>query len=54
MSERISFEKEPMKWTSLHHAAEGNMLTAVKQLKRIGYSVNEITDLLTTILKREE
>jgi len=40
--ELIKFDEEPNKWMALHKAGESNLITAIFQLRRIGYSDEEI------------
>ncbi len=54
MSEKIQFDEEPMKWTSLHSAAEGNIITAIKQLKRLeGFDFEQILGVFSLHLYKE-
>jgi len=50
---KITYEKEPMKWTSLHNAGLGNLITAIKQLKRINFTDDEIIGTLKILLEKE-
>ena len=49
---KITYEKDPMKWTGLHNAALGNLTTAVFQLKRINFSDDDIIGSLKIILEK--
>lgn len=54
MSEKIQFDEEPMKWTSLRSAAEGNIITAIKQLKRLkGFDFEQILGVFSIHLYKE-
>ena len=53
MSETIRYDKDPDKWHSLHMAAEGNIITAIKQLKRIGCTYEEILGVFSIHLYKE-
>lgn len=54
MSEIINPEKDFMKWHSLHTAAEGNMITAIKQLRRLkGFDYEQILGVFSIHLYKE-
>jgi len=54
MSETIRYDKDPDKWQSLHMAAEGNIITAIKQLRRLeGFDYEEIPGVFSIHLYRE-
>jgi len=54
MSETIRYDKDPDKWQSLHTAAESNIITAIKQLRRLeGFDYEEIPGVFSIHLYRE-
>jgi hypothetical protein len=53
MTERVTMKDNPELYTSLHIVAENNMVTAVKQLKRIGATENETRKMLEHVLSVE-
>lgn len=48
----IKFEDEPDKWMALHTAGESNLITAIFQLRRIGYSDEEIERTLRIFMEK--
>jgi len=54
MSETIRYDKDPDKWQSLHTAAESNIITAIKQLRRLeGFDYEEILGVFSVHLYKE-
>jgi hypothetical protein len=53
LSEKITYEEEPSKWISLHNAALGNIITAIKQLKRINFSNADISGTFEILLEKQ-
>lgn len=51
--DRVSYEDDPMLWSGLHSAALGNLITAIKQLKRISFRDEDITGTLQVLLEKE-
>ena len=49
---KITYEEDPDKWSGLHNAALGNLTTAIYQLKRIGFSDEDIIGSLKIILEK--
>lgn len=52
MGKKITYEKEPELWMSLMTAAQGNIVTAIKQFRRLGYSDADIRGVLDIELMR--
>jgi hypothetical protein len=50
--EIIKHSEEPDKWNALHIAGESNIYVGIVQLRRIGFSFEEIRGLLNTINKK--
>lgn len=54
MCETIRYEKDPNKWHSLRTAAEGHIITAIKQLRRLeGFDYEEILGTFSIHLYNE-
>lgn len=50
--ERIKYSEEPDKWTALHSAGESNLITAIFQLRRIGFTDKEIEGTLRIFIDK--
>lgn len=48
----IKHSEEPDKWTALHTAGESNLITAIFQLRRIGFSDEEIEGVLRIFMEK--
>lgn len=46
----IKYMEEPNVWISLHTAGESNLITAIYQLRRIGFDDKDIQNLLILFL----
>lgn len=51
-TDRILYEEDPLGWNSMHVAAQGNIITAIKQLRRLGFTDRDVRDLLNLELRR--
>ena len=49
---KITYEEEPDKWMALHTAGESNLTVAIFQLRRIGFSDEEIIGVLKIFLEK--
>lgn len=50
---RVTYEDNPVLWSGLHSAALGNLITAIRQLKRINFRDEDITGTLQVLLEKE-
>ena len=50
----VRHSEEPDKWNALHIAGESNIYVGIVQLRRIGFSFEEIRGLLEILMDRAE
>lgn len=53
-TDKVSYDQDPTKWIGLHNAALGNLITAIKQLKRLSFSDADISGSLEVLLEKQE